>query len=256
MGINGKEGLQAARSADFAIAQFRFLQRLLLVHGSCGYLRISKAATYSIYKNIFIYLVQFWYIFFNLFSGTSLYESWMLGLYNVIFTALPPAVLGLTNQFVTDKYLLSHPQVYKLGQDNLLFNNFSIWGAVGNAVMHSLLSFGIGLIGTSLLVFPGGKTITIDFLGTTIFAGILLTTALKAALLIHHWTILATIGLILTPVSFFAYVLAYDGISRALNMPAKLTALVGIPAMMSSVVFWLTIVLIPSVCLIGDYVWK
>lgn len=33
VGISGLEGLQAARSADFAIAQFRFLRKLLLVHG-------------------------------------------------------------------------------------------------------------------------------------------------------------------------------------------------------------------------------
>jgi phospholipid-translocating ATPase len=33
IGISGREGLQAARVADYSIAQFRFLQRLLLVHG-------------------------------------------------------------------------------------------------------------------------------------------------------------------------------------------------------------------------------
>ncbi len=33
VGISGKEGLQAVNAADFAIAQFRFLRRLLLVHG-------------------------------------------------------------------------------------------------------------------------------------------------------------------------------------------------------------------------------
>ena len=33
IGISGQEGLQAVNSSDYAIAQFRFLQRLLLVHG-------------------------------------------------------------------------------------------------------------------------------------------------------------------------------------------------------------------------------
>lgn len=36
------QGLQAARSADVAISQFRFLKKLLLVHGSWSYQRLSK----------------------------------------------------------------------------------------------------------------------------------------------------------------------------------------------------------------------
>jgi magnesium-transporting ATPase (P-type) len=36
------QGLQAARSADVAISQFRFLKKLLLVHGAWSYQRLSK----------------------------------------------------------------------------------------------------------------------------------------------------------------------------------------------------------------------
>ena len=42
VGISGQEGMQAVMSSDFAIAQFRFLEPLLLVHGRRSYLRISK----------------------------------------------------------------------------------------------------------------------------------------------------------------------------------------------------------------------
>ena len=60
VGISGVEGLQAARSADVAIAQFRFLRKLLLVHGAWSYQRISKVILYSFYKNITLYMTQFW----------------------------------------------------------------------------------------------------------------------------------------------------------------------------------------------------
>lgn len=42
VGISGQEGLQAVMAADFAIAQFRFLAPLLLVHGRWSYKRLSK----------------------------------------------------------------------------------------------------------------------------------------------------------------------------------------------------------------------
>lgn len=60
VGISGVEGLQAARSADVAIGQFRYLRKLLLVHGSWSYQRISKLILYSFYKNIALYMTQFW----------------------------------------------------------------------------------------------------------------------------------------------------------------------------------------------------
>jgi phospholipid-transporting ATPase len=60
IGISGEEGLQAARSADVSIAQFRFLRKLLLVHGAWSYHRIAKAIMFSFYKNITLYLTQFW----------------------------------------------------------------------------------------------------------------------------------------------------------------------------------------------------
>lgn len=41
VGIRGKEGSQAARTADYSIGQFKFLKNLLFVHGRWGYRRIS-----------------------------------------------------------------------------------------------------------------------------------------------------------------------------------------------------------------------
>jgi phospholipid-transporting ATPase len=60
VGISGVEGLQAARSADVSIAQFRYLTKLLLVHGSWSYYRLSKLILYSYYKNLALAMTQFW----------------------------------------------------------------------------------------------------------------------------------------------------------------------------------------------------
>src|SRR5205085_1102518 len=65
VGISGLEGMQAARSADVAISQFRYLKKLLLVHGAWSYQRLSKLILYSFYKNIALYMTQFWFTFRN-----------------------------------------------------------------------------------------------------------------------------------------------------------------------------------------------
>ena len=72
IGISGHEGLQAVNSSDFAIAQFRFLKELLVLHGRWNYRRMAKVVRYSFYKNIVLTLTLFYYNFFSGFSGQSL----------------------------------------------------------------------------------------------------------------------------------------------------------------------------------------
>ena len=52
IGISGQEGMQAVMSSDFAIAQFRFLERLLLVHGHWNQDRIAKFSMLMFYKSL------------------------------------------------------------------------------------------------------------------------------------------------------------------------------------------------------------
>lgn len=50
VGIAGEEGRQAVMSADYAIGQFRFLTRLVLVHGRWSYRRLSETIANFFYK--------------------------------------------------------------------------------------------------------------------------------------------------------------------------------------------------------------
>ena len=52
IGIMGKEGSQAARSSDYSIAQFRFLLKLLLVHGRWNYIRTCKYTVGTFWKEV------------------------------------------------------------------------------------------------------------------------------------------------------------------------------------------------------------
>ena len=75
VGISGQEGMQAVNSSDFAIAQFRFLCPLLLVHGRWNYSRVAKLVLYTFYKNVVYNISMFLYAVYASGSGTMFYVS-------------------------------------------------------------------------------------------------------------------------------------------------------------------------------------
>ncbi|KAF1879427.1 hypothetical protein Lal_00005893 [Lupinus albus] len=101
VGISGAEGMQAVMASDFAIAQFRFLERLLLVHGHWCYRRISMMICYFFYKNIAFGFTLFWFEAYASFSGQPAYNDWYMSFYNVFFTSLPVIALGVFDQDVS-----------------------------------------------------------------------------------------------------------------------------------------------------------
>jgi phospholipid-transporting ATPase len=99
VGISGREGLQAVNSSDFAIAQFRFLAPLLLVHGRWSYRRMAKVFLYSFFKNVVITFTLFYFNVFTGWSGASLYESLVYSGFN-FFLGLPIIGIGIFDRWV------------------------------------------------------------------------------------------------------------------------------------------------------------
>ena len=93
-------------SSDYAIARFKFLKNLLLVHGRRNYRRCALIILYSFYKNFVLIFPMFYFTFYNGASGTALYESWLLMSYNVAFTAFPIIVLGVLDLDLDMEYSL------------------------------------------------------------------------------------------------------------------------------------------------------
>ncbi|MCJ1476728.1 hypothetical protein MMC13_005396 [Lambiella insularis] len=116
IGITGKEGLQAARTSDYSIAQFRYLVRLLLVHGRWNYVRVCKYTLGTFWKETLFYFTQALYQRYNGYTGTSLYESWSLSMFNTLFTSLPVIFTGIFEQDLRAETLLAAPELYKFGQ--------------------------------------------------------------------------------------------------------------------------------------------
>ena len=87
VGIVGEEGRQAAMSADYAIGQFRFLGKLVVVHGRWSYRRICNMISNFFYKvnsfsfeglsnlqNLVWTFTLFWYQIYDSFDGSYLFD--------------------------------------------------------------------------------------------------------------------------------------------------------------------------------------
>ena len=61
VGISGQEGMQAVMASDFAVTRFKYIERLLLVHGHWNYDRLARMILYFFYKNATFVFAYFWF---------------------------------------------------------------------------------------------------------------------------------------------------------------------------------------------------
>ncbi|KAI5288283.1 hypothetical protein KEM54_005332 [Ascosphaera aggregata] len=190
IGIAGKEGLQAARISDYSIAQFRFLLKLLLVHGRWNYVRVCKYTLGTFWKEMLFYLTQALYQKWNGYTGTSLYEPWGLSMFNTLFTSLPVIFLGILEKDLSPATLLAVPELYGIGQRHEGFNvkKYLFWAfnAVCEAVMIYFVMFtlfGQAVIIDDISVFPLGLM--------TYSAAVILINVKLQGIIIHYRTYFA-----------------------------------------------------------------
>ncbi len=128
VGISGKEGKQAVNASDFAIAQFRFLETLILIHGRWSFFRLSTVVLFSFYKNA---VMAGCLVVFNgetLFSGTPLFDEWVISVLNFVCGG-PIAILGLFDRCLDKEYIRKNPEVFQPTRQNELitFRVFIRW---------------------------------------------------------------------------------------------------------------------------------
>ncbi|XP_069369713.1 phospholipid-transporting ATPase ID [Paralichthys olivaceus] len=189
VGISGQEGMQAVLSSDFSFAQFRYLQRLLLVHGRWSYLRMCKFLQYFFYKNFIFTFVHLWYAFFCGFSAQTVYDEWFITLYNLVYTALPILGLSLFDQDVNDRWSFQYPQLYSPGQLNLYFNKKAFVRCLLHSCYSSLILFFIPWAAMHDTVRDDGKDIA-DYQSFALLAqtSLLVVVNLQLCLDTYYWT--------------------------------------------------------------------
>ncbi|MED6171641.1 putative phospholipid-transporting ATPase 8, partial [Stylosanthes scabra] len=250
VGISGAEGMQAVMASDFAIAQFRFLERLLLVHGHWCYRRISMMICYFFYKNIAFGFTLFWFEAYASFSGQAAYNDWYMSFYNVFFTSLPVIALGVFDQDVSAKLCLKYPFLYLEGVEDTLFSWPRIIGWMVNGVVSSLAIFFLTANSVMTQSFRrDGQVIDFEILGVTMYTCAVWTVNCQMALSINYFTWIQHFFIWGSIAFWYLFVMVYGYLSPEISTTAYM---VFVEACAPSLLYWLVTLLV-VVCSLLPY---
>ena len=212
IGVYGEEGMRAIQASDFSIGEFRYLERLLFVHGRINYKRTGQMIIYFFYKNFVFTIVHFYFAFHCLNSGQTIIDDWFISLYNLVFTSVPLCILASTDFYkakTNDRLEKTGmlPLMYKDCRDDdkpFTFKKFTL---------EMLKGFIISYINSSLILRPrestelngGGYNSNIWFFSLCLYTNIILSVTATLILKTKYFSWFVVLSIIIT--TFVCYII-------------------------------------------------
>ncbi|GFR43006.1 hypothetical protein Agub_g4006 [Astrephomene gubernaculifera] len=252
VGISGQEGMQAVMSSDFAIAQFRYLVPLLLVHGRYSYKRITRMVLFFFYKNMLFGVTIFTFNAFNVFSGQFIYNDFYMTLFNVVFTALTPVVIGIFDRDVDKAMALKYPGLYMQGQRNQYFNFRAIALWLLSSMYQCAVIMAFVLLGCRSIYADraNGNPYTMWQTGVLMFSCVVVTVHFQVVQITDQWTWAHHVSIWLSQAVWWLYLLAYGGFPLYFSTDLY-DLFIGVVA--PSAQYWLYVLLVPMACQLPDF---
>ncbi|XP_028774720.1 phospholipid-transporting ATPase 1 isoform X1 [Neltuma alba] len=243
VGICGQEGRQAVMASDFAMGQFQFLKRLLLVHGHWNYQRVGYLVLYNFYRNAVFVLMLFWYILCTAFSTTSALTDWSSVFYSVIYTSVPTIVVGILDKDLSHKTLLQYPKLYGAGHRHEAYNMHLFWITMMDTLWQSLVLFYVPLFTYK------DSTIDIWSMGSLWTIAVVVLVNVHLAMDIKHWVLI-------THVAVWGSIIITFGCMVVLDSFPVLPNYWTFYHVAKSPTYWITILLIIIVAMLPRFVFK
>ncbi|KKA28944.1 hypothetical protein TD95_004671 [Thielaviopsis punctulata] len=253
VGIAGVEGRQAVMSSDYAIAQFSYLQRLVLVHGRWSYRRLAESISNFFYKNMVWTFSIFWYQIFCDFDITYIYEYSYIILFNLVFTSLPVGLMGVFDQDVSDKVSLAVPQLYRRGIERLEWTQTKFWIHMVDGIYQSAMVFFIPYVffrDVYFASFTGQNIEDRTRIGAFMAAPAVFTINMYILMNTYRWDWI--IVLVATVSSLFVFI--WTGIYT--QFTASSVYFEAAQQVYGQAAFWAIFVLVPIMCLFPRFVSK
>eukprot|EP00301_Raphidiophrys_heterophryoidea_P001762 c10838_g1_i1.p1 GENE.c10838_g1_i1~~c10838_g1_i1.p1 ORF type:complete len:560 (-),score=136.42 c10838_g1_i1:187-1866(-) len=254
IGIAGEEGCQAVRSSDYSIGQFRFLQWLLLVQGRWYYDRIAILFLFSFYKNFAFTLCHLWLGLRSSMSGQTYFNDMTISVFNMFYTSLPILLIGVFDRDLSPQTILDHPELYIAGQQNKTFKLRRFWGWIVWGSIQSIPIFTIPMYIFEMNLFGDGQVGGLWASSTTSTLIVVLVANVKIILEANLFNWFHFHALFFGFWSFICVTYAYE-VYLSLYFPND--PLVGVfSKLCSDPVFWLTVVLVTTLTVLPDFIFK
>ncbi|KAG2019851.1 phospholipid-translocating ATPase [Coprinopsis cinerea AmutBmut pab1-1] len=254
VGISGEEGLQAVNSSDYAIAQFRFLKRLLLVHGHWSYYRNGNMILNFFYKNIVCIGVLWWFQIYSGWSSNYVLEYTYLLFWNSFWTIAPVIAIGLFDRLADDDLLMQFPELYRFGREGRwfgfgLFTVFMLDGVMQSAIIFFLILYAYVLVSSR----KDGWDVTQYEFSTTMAFSAVFTANFFNGLNTNTWTAWVFFAVFFGDAFIWIYTAIYNSISPGWFV----TPVWGNNNLLfESAYYWLCLPLTILLCLLPRYIYK
>ena len=253
VGIKGKEGRQAVLASDFALGQFRFLQRLLFVHGRIAYSRVAIFMNLFFYKTFVMTFCHIWFGIYNGWSAQTMFDAWYILCFNLFYTSTPVFYLAVFDRDVNDSLSLRFPKLYTPGITSNFFNwrNFliaQIEGIYSSAVIfwcikHGFSAFSEHTTGSCILQSKSTAGIAIGTIVVVIVT-------LRCYMDTRIWTPLQLTPFVSIGFAFlFQWIIAIAIANTGVDFESFLLA----PVVWQSPNFWLCLVIACTISLLPIY---
>ncbi|XP_004349405.1 ATPase [Capsaspora owczarzaki ATCC 30864] len=246
IGISGQEGMQAVMASDFAIAQFRFLVRLLLVHGHWSYYRLASLIFYFLYKNATFVFVIFLFQFWCGFTGAPIIDQYTILFYNLLFTSVPPLVNAVLDQNAPAEALMRFPELYQFSMQSLYFSTRKFWVVLVNSLYQACVIFFF-----SVAAYQQTKLADYQSLGMILSSCCVVIVLLYLGLETRRWTVYHHIALWASIAVYFVFELLL-GLIAGIQQSTYFV----MENAMTTGVFWFTLLLCSVTALLPSYLAK
>ncbi|KAI0124735.1 hypothetical protein BJ170DRAFT_726371 [Xylariales sp. AK1849] len=250
VGIAGEEGRQAVMSSDYAIGQFRFLQRLVLIHGRWSYRRLAETISNFFYKNLVWTFSIFWYQCFADFDITYVFEYTYILMFNLLFTSVPIVLMGVLDQDVSDTVSLAVPQLYRRGIERLEWTQRKFWLYMLDGLYQSIMCFFIPyltFISAPMITGNGLDVTDRTRLGCYIAHPAVLTINLYILINTYRWDWLMVLVVVLSSVFIFFWTGVYSSTTYSGSFYQAGAQVY------SEATFWAVFFITPTICILPRY---